>query len=274
MRATTTELMKHLHSISTRGFSCRIFTILCTAALLLAAASSLTSCKSKAKQDPNKSYEELQADAITSIKASNAITVKFIQEEGTPQITVVSKKAYTDQLDVHMEGSVLVATYKANAQIAESGVEVIVHAPAINEIETDMAAIVNLGDKLELTGDLRIKCNRAGSVKGKKVACNNLIIETDRAAVVQLGNLEANDITAKAVRASTIVLDGKAISYNFQQAADNQIIHDKLSTKNGDIKIIPDPVDPADVPKATAPKGTAPKTTAPKDTTKSAAAKP
>lgn len=266
--------MKHQQRFSLSGISCRIFAILCTTALLIVAASSLTSCNRKPKQDPNKDYQELQADAITSVKASNAITVKFIQTEGTPQITVVSKKAYTDQLDIHMEGSILVAGYKPNAEIAESGVEVIVQAPAINEIETDMAAIVNLGDKLELTGDLRIKCNHAGSVKGKKVVCNNLLIETDNAAVVQLANLEVNDITAKATRASTVVVDGKTISYNFQQAFENQIVHDKLSTQNGDMKIIPEPVDPADVPIATVPKATAPQATAPKDTTKTAAAKP
>lgn len=226
--------------------------LLCTTLLCI------VSCKSKPKQDPNKDYKEIQADAITCIKASDAITVKFTQEEGTPKITVVSKKAYSSQLDVHMEGSILVAGYKPNSQIAELGVEVIVQAPAINEIETDMAAIVNLGDKLELTGDLRIKCDRAGSVKSKKLVCNNLLIETDKASVVQLASIAVNDITAKATRASTIILDGKTNNYHFQQAADNQIVHDKLTTKNGNVKTIPEPAAPVEYYPA------------PKDTTKKA----
>lgn len=240
--------MKHLHRNNLHGLSGHLLTIISATALLFATLS-ITSCSKKPKQDPNKSYQELQADAITSIKASKAITVKFIQQEGTPQITVISKKAYTDQIDVHMEGSILVATYKPNAEIAESGVEVVVQAPAINEIEADMAAIVNLGDKLELTGDLRIKCNHAGSVKGKKVKCNNLLIETDNASVVQLSSLTANDITATATRASTIVLEGKTNNCLFKQAAENQIIHDKLNTKNGSTQTIAEPVDPAEVKK-------------------------
>lgn len=241
------------------------FTLIGTAALLLCTTLlCMASCKSKPKQDPNKDYKEIQADAITCIKAHNAITVKFTQEEGTPKITVVSKKAYTSQLDVHMEGSILVATYKPNSQIAESGVEVIVQAPAINEIETDMAAIVNLGDKLELTGDLRIKCDHAGSVKGKKLTCNNLLLETDRASVVQLTSITVNDITAKATRASTIVLDGKTNNYHFQQAADNQIVHDKLTTKNGNVKLISEPTPPREYYPAPAHK----------DTTKAATQKP
>lgn len=222
--------MRHL---SSRVLFTLLASILCFTAL--------TSCTQKAKRDPNKAYNELTPDALTAIRVEKAINVRFTQEEGSPSITVVCKKEYAPLLNVHMEGSVLVATYKdKNPQIVESGIDVIVTAPAINEIEVDMAAIVNLGDELKLNGDLRITCNHAGSVKCKKVECNNLILKATNASVIQLAGITANDVSARATNSASIYLEGTTNSSTMQQVFDKQIRFEKLTTKNGHVELVQD----------------------------------
>lgn len=220
-------------------FNSGLYAMLAT--LLCAAAFVLTSCSGKSKQDPNKTYTEIQADAVTAIRVNKAINVRFKQEKGDPEITVVCKKEYAQYIDVHMEGTVLVATYKPNAkEILESGVEVHVNAPSINEIDVDMAAIVNLGDELKLTGDLRIKCDHAGSVKAKKLTCNNLVLDATNASVIQISNITANSVSAKATNAATMYLEGSANTSSIQQVFEKQIRHERLKTQNGHVELIKD----------------------------------
>lgn len=209
---------------------------------LILFALTLFSCSSKPKRDPNKTYQEISADAFTAIRASKAINVRFKQsKDATPEITIVCKNEYAPYIDVHMEGTVLVATYKRNAKIiADTGVEVLIEAPSINEIEADMAAIVNLGDELKLNGDLRIKCDHAGSVKCKKLSCNNLVLDATNASVMQIANITANDVRAKATNSASIHLEGKANSSTIQQVYDKQIRFERLNTTNGHVEYVHD----------------------------------
>lgn len=205
--------------------------------LVVTASLLLTSCGGS-KKDPNKDYAEITTDAITCIRASKAITVRFKQDEGTPQITVVTKKAITSAVDVHMEGSILVATIKADKPIPESGVEVIVVAPSVNEIDADMTAVVNLGEELNLTGDLKIKSNHAANVKCKRLTCNNLVIESTNTGVVQLSNIKTNNLTARATNSATIMLDGKTANSTIQKGDRTVVYAEKLETKNGHVETV------------------------------------
>lgn len=239
--------------------------ICCSLALIISAATLiLTSCGG-AKKDPNKDYAEITPDAITCIRASKAITVRFKQDDGKPKITVVSKKALTSSVDVHMEGSILVATIKNDVPIPESGVDVIVVAPSVNEIEADMAAIVNLGDELKLSGDLKIKCNHAGNVKCKRLTCNNLILQATNAGVIQLSSITATDLTARATNSATIMLDGKTVNSTIQKGEKTVVYAEKLETKNGHVETVQNTPLPAPPKKPSAP---ATKPTVAKDSAK------
>lgn len=251
--------MKQLHHLSR---------LLCSSLALLIGASALlfTSCGGN-KKDPNKDYAEITPDAITCIRASKAITVRFKQDDGTPKVTVVSKKALTSGVDVHMEGSILVATIKNDAPIPTSGVEVIVVAPSVNEIETDMAAVVNLGDELKLSGDLKVKCNHAGNVRCKRLTCNNLLLEATNAGVIQLSSITASDLTARATNSATIMLDGKAVNSTIQKADKTVVYAEKLETKNGHVETIQNTPLPAPAKK---PEPSAAKAETPKDSAKTA----
>lgn len=202
----------------------------------------LTSCGKKNKPDPNKSISEIHTDVITGIKVSEAINVKFKQtEEGTPQITITCKKAIAPRLNVHMEGTTLVATYKSGENIVESGVEIIVSAPAITEIEASSAATVNLGDELDINGDLSIVCRSAGSVKCKKLHCQNLIIEAAEASLVQITNANCNNLTTKATTAALVLLEGKTINSSFTTGSGAEIRWSKLESKNPEVVKLKDP---------------------------------
>lgn len=205
------------------------------------------------KKDPNKDYAEISTDAITCIRADKAISIRFKQEEGTPKVTVVTKKALTSAVDVHMEGSILVATIKADKPIPESGVEVIVVAPSVNEIDADMTAVVNLGDELKLSGDLKIKCNHAGNVKCKRLSCNNLVIESTNAGVVQLSNITVNNLSARATNSATLMLDGKAANSTIQKGDKTIVYADKVETKNGHVETVQNTPLPAPAKKPVAP---------------------
>lgn len=204
--------------------------------LLLAvviSTSLLSSCKKEKKADPNKITTELQAPAITCIKAQQAISVKFIQtEEGLPQVTITSKKAFAEGVDVHMEGTTLVAGYKDGADIPESGVEVVITAPAVNEIEVSQAAVVNLGDELELNGDLHITCSTAGSIKCKRLHCQTISIDASSSSVVQLSAINCNNIEAKAVSTALINLEGKAINTSLTTGSNGEVRISKLKTEH------------------------------------------
>lgn len=228
----------------------------------------LTACNKDAKKDPNKDYTEIQTDAITCIRASKAINVRFKQDEGMPKVTVITKKAVTAAVDVHMEGSILVATIKAGKSIPESGVEVNVIAPSVNEIDADMTAVVNLGDELKLSGDLKVKCNNASNVKCKRLTCNNLVIESSNAGVVQLSNITANNLTARATNSATIMLDGKAANSTIQKGDKTVVFAEKLETKNGRVETVQNTPIPTSAKKpAAAPKA---KTATASDTAKTA----
>lgn len=234
----------------------------CSLVLLIGAASILLASCGDKKKDPNKDYTEICADAITCIRASKAISVRFKQDDGTPKVTIISKKALTSGVDVHMEGSILVATIKSDAPIPVSGVEVIVTAPSVNEIETDMAAVVNLGDELKLSGDFKVKCNHAGNVKCKRLTCNNLFLEATNAGVIQLSSITATDLIARATNNATIMLDGKATNSTIQKGEKTVVYTEKLETKNGHIETVQNTPLPA--PKKAAAPATQP--TAAKDT--------
>lgn len=223
-----------------------------------------TSCSSEPKKDPNKTYTELTPDAITAIHASKAINVRFTQKDGAPQVNVICKNEYASDIDVHMEGSILVADYKPSAkQIADAGVEVNITAPAINEIDIDMAAIVNFSDEVKLNGDLRITCDHAGSLKAKKLKCNNLILNATNASVIQIAGIESNSVSAKATNSATMYLEGKCNSSTIQQVFDKQIRAEKLTTQNGHVERVNDAPLP-ELPKKNAPTTTPQK----KDSTK------
>lgn len=209
-----------------------------TLVMLVATATLLFTGCGGSKKDPNKDYAEITADNITCIRASKAISVRFKQDKGTPKITVITKKALTSSVDVHMEGSILVATIKDGKTIPESGVEVIVIAPSVNEIDADMTAVVNLGEELNLTGDMKIKTNHAANVKCKRLSCNNLFIESTNAGVVQLSSITANNLTARATNSATIMLDGKAANSTIQKGDKTVVYAEKLETKNGHVETV------------------------------------
>lgn len=250
-------------SIQNLSLSASVRTAL-TAALLCFTTLAMSSCKSKMKHDPKKTYTELTADAITAIHVDHAINVRFTQKEGaTPTITTVCRNEYAHLIDVHMNGSVLVATYKnPNGTILDQGVEVIIEAPSVGEIVTDMAATVNLGDELKLNGDLRISCDHAGSVKCKKLTCNNLVLNATNASVIQMSNITANDVSARATNSATMYLEGTTNSSNIQQVFEKQIRTERLTTKNGHVEYV------KDTPLPVLPKQSAPATPKQSDSTK------
>lgn len=239
-----------------------------SAALLCFTTLALTSCKSKMKHDPKKTYTELTADAITAIHVDHAITVRFTQKEGaTPTITTVCRNEYAHLIDVHMDGSVLVATYKnLQGTILDSGVEVYVEAPSVGEIVTDMAATVNLGEELKLNGDLRISCDHAGNVKCKKITCNNLILNVTNASVIQLNAITANDVSARATNSGRMYLEGTTNTSTIQQVFEQQIRVDRLKTQNGHVEFV------KDTPLPVLPKKDAPAKPQPSDTAKATSA--
>lgn len=184
----------------------------CTAAIIFVAitlvGALLASC-SKNKPNPDRPTFDIPATAITAIDASQAISVKFIQADGAPKVTVTSKKAYANHLNIHMDGTTLVAAFKPGSHIPEQGVEVVVTAPALNSVKATSAAIINLGDEFKLDGDFRIETSSAGSVKTKKFKCMNLAVYSMSASQVLLPEVECTAIEASASSASLIVLGGK-----------------------------------------------------------------
>lgn len=204
-------------------------------------AVALPACNQEPERDPNKHYADITTDAITCIKAEQAITVNFVQTEGVPHVTVCTKKKLAALPDVHMEGTILVAALKSGANIPESGIEVTVKAPSVNEIIANNAACVNLGDELTLTGELRVTCDNAASVKCKKVACSNMILQADNASLIQLSGIKATNVSAHAVNAASILLDGKTESSHYEMQNERQIHASKLATNNGSKTILPHP---------------------------------
>lgn len=199
----------------------------CTALVMLA------SCKSTKPNDPNKYFGEVHADAVTAIDAHQAISVKYKQAEGAPHITVTCKKTYASQLNIHMEGTTLVAAYKPNARIADAGVEVVLTSPSLSEITATNAAAINLGDEVMLNGDLKITCNTAGSVKCKKVSCKNLTIDASTASLVQLSKIACSTIDAKAATSSLILLDGKVTTATLLEGTSGEIRCPELTIQHG-----------------------------------------
>lgn len=226
--------MKNLHTL------CAL-----AATLMVIAASTLalTSCKSKPKADPNKPTTEIKADAVTAIRVTQAINVKFKQAEGAPQITVTCHKDYAENLDVHMEGTTLVAGYRSRSKVATAGVDIVITAPAINDIEATEAAVVNLGDEYKITGDLRIACTKAGSVRCKKLTCQNLNLSAAEASVIQLQGINVANVTARASMASLILLDGKATSCDMLEGSASEIRYPKLETQHNSVNTFAEKTD-------------------------------
>lgn len=205
--------------------------------LLLALATLLTvttSCKSSKKVDPNKVTTEIPVNVLTGIEAHNAITVKFSQtdSEKAPKVTVTCRKSYATNLNVRMEGTTLVASFKGGSNIPESGVEVVVTAPSLNKIVATSAATVNLGDELKLNGDLSITTSSAGSVKGKKVGCQHLSLDASSAAQIQLSDVKCYAVTGRASSAALILLDGEAETTDFQESTAAEIRCPKLTCQH------------------------------------------
>lgn len=184
----------------------------CTTAITLVAITLvgflLTSCN-KNKPNPDRPTFDIPASAITAIDASQAISVKFIQTDGTPKVTVTTRKAYADHLNIRMDGTTLVAAFKPGSHIPEQGVEVVVKAPALNSVKATSAASINLNDEFAVDGDFRIETSSAGSVKAKKFKCQNLTANSSSASQILLPEVICANIEASASSASLIVLGGK-----------------------------------------------------------------
>lgn len=203
------------------------FTVFCTLMFLFA------SCKSKPKVDPTRSTTEINVSAVNAIEAHEAITVKFVQAQGAPKITVTCKKAVEESLNIRMEGSTLIAGFKKTYQIPESGVEVVVTAPVINRIVATSASIVDLGETFKIDGDLEVTTSSAASVKSKKLECQNLILNASSASQIIFPNVSCNDISASASSSSLIVLEGKTLHYSLKEGSAAEIRCPKLSTESG-----------------------------------------
>ena len=193
-------------NISHRTFkSCTAF----VAIIAITLASTLLSSCSKHKTNPERPTFDIPASAITAIDASQGISIKYIQADGAPKVTVTARKAYTTSLNIHMDGTTLVAAFKPGSHIPEQGVEVVVTAPALNSVKATSAASVNLGDEFKVDGDFRIETSSAGSVKTKKFGCMNLVVCSSSASQVLLPDVDCTTIEASASSASLIVLGGK-----------------------------------------------------------------
>ena len=192
-----------------------------------------SSCKSKPKVDPNRPTIDIPVTAITAIEAHEAITVKFVQSDGSPKITVTSKKAYANNIDVKMEGTTLVAQYKNKRKIPESGVEVVITAPGVNKITATSAAIVNLGDECTLKDNLTINTSSAGSVKCRKLECYNLTLNASSTGQILLSNLNCHDVHAEASSLALIALEGKATGAHVSENSGAEVRCDQLTTTAG-----------------------------------------
>lgn len=192
-----------------------------------------SACKRAPKPDPNRPTIEIPVTAINAIEAHEAITVKFVQSDAAPKITVTAKKAYADNVDVKMVGATLVAQYKNKRKIPESGVEVVITAPGINKITATSAAIVNLGDEFELKDNLSITTSTAGSVKCRKLECYNLTLNASTTSQIHLNNLNCHDIHATASSLALITLSGKATTARVNENSGAEIHCDKLTTTAG-----------------------------------------
>lgn len=201
--------------------------ILCLLALLA------TACKSAPKQDPNRPTIEIPVTAITAIEAHEAISVKFVQSDATPKVTVTAKKGHVKNLDIKMVGTTLVAQFKNKRNIPDSGVEVVITAPSLNKITATSAAIVNLGDEFKLNDNLTISTNSAGSVKCRKLECYNLTLNASSASQIILNNLNCQEIHAEASSLALIGLDGKATAAHISENSNAEVRCTQLTTTAG-----------------------------------------
>lgn len=200
--------------------------------LLLISLLTLTACKGK-KVDPNKVVTEIPVNAVTGIEVHQGIQVKFEQTDDTPKITVTCPKHCAQGLNVRMDGTTLVASYKPKAHVPESGVNIEVKAPGISRIVASSGAIINLGDEYAVNGDVSINCSSAANVKAKKFACQNLYLDASSAAQIQLGNVNCANIQGKSSSCALILLDGNATAATFTESSGSEIRCPKLQCANG-----------------------------------------
>lgn len=201
--------------------------LLCVTALLAVA------CKSGSKPDPNRPTIDIPVTAISAIEAHEAISVKFVQSDAAPKITVTTRKDYVNNIDVKMVGTTLVAKYKNKRKVPENGVEVVITAPGINKITATSAAIVNLGDECTLKDNLTISTNSAGSVKCRKLECYNLTLNASSASQIILNNLNCHEIHAEASSLALIGLEGKATGAHVKEDTGAEVRCGQLTTTAG-----------------------------------------
>lgn len=192
---------------------------------------SLTACKSK-KVDPNKVVTEIPATAITGIEVHHGINLKYEQTDDAPHITVSCPKAYATGLNVRMDGTTLVASYKPKAHIADHGVNIEVKAPAIGHISASTGAIVNLGKEFAVSGDVNINCANAANVKCQKFSCQNLHLTASDASQIQLNNINCANIQGETATNALILLDGTTTTATFKEG-DGEVRCPKLESANG-----------------------------------------
>lgn len=230
----------------------------------------LTGCKRSKTAGSGKVTTEISATVINAVEAHDGITVQYTPSKGDAYVKVVSPEEYAQQLNVHVEGTKLIATFKPGSNIPTSGVKVELFSPILENITASDGAKVVIADETNIKVPLTINLQRGACVKAKKLTCNNLDLNADGASQIQLSRFNAADVKARATSSAAIYLEGHANDVRLYIGSRSTIRYDKLNHKSlSTTPINETPAKPQTEKKTETPKPSTPKAEA--DTTKKAA---
>lgn len=181
------------------------------------------------KNDPTRDTIELLPGELNAISAHSAINVNYTRTDGSPKVTISCKKLYTSSLDVHMDGSTLVAKFRRGAAVPATGIQINVASPTLRDITATSAATVSVAKNTEFPNDLTITLSSAGSVNANHLKCDKLTLVASEASQIELRDLNCHDITASASSSALILLDGNAGLSCFMTDTGGEIRHPELN---------------------------------------------
>ena len=160
----------------------------------------------------SKSFEFKDFDAI---RINGNADVLYTQGENW-EVTVRTQENVIDELDFHVDGSVLVLQAKDKKTIQSEEYSVTVQAPVLKDIEVNGSSDFDIPAGMKSDGNLEVQVNGAGDFTLKGIVCRDLKIQANGASDINAYDIDVKSVKVEINGAGDCDLTGNAGEASFE----------------------------------------------------------
>lgn len=203
---------------------------LSSALLAVLLLSTTTACaQNRVVGSKNYITKNIEVKSFKHIKVVGSPDVIYTQSNGKePKIEVYGSDNIVPLLEINVENTTLVVSFKKNTSITNPGkLEIRVSAPAVESMSVSGSGDIIIPNGISTSG-LSLKVSGSGDITGKNITCGNLDLSVTGSGDIELSNAKVQNVNAKVQGSGDIELSGTAMNANYQVTGSGDITAHKL----------------------------------------------